>query len=158
MSYTIRLANKEDMQGVYSLIKELAIFEKEPHAVEITVANLVTDGFSEPALFKCFVAQNSQSHIIGTALFYPRYSTWKGPVIHLEDLVVAQAYRGKGIGNALLSEVVAYAKEQGVKRVSWEVLDWNEPAIGFYKSKGARVMRDWNVVQLDEKGIEAYTK
>mgnify|MGYP003664484902 FL=1 len=90
------------------------------------------------------------------ALVYPRYSTWKGPVIHLEDLIVTKEMRGTGLGTALLDEVVKYGDELGVRRICWEVLDWNEPAIGFYESKGANVMRDWDVVQLDQKGIKAY--
>jgi GNAT superfamily N-acetyltransferase len=90
------------------------------------------------------------------ALVYPRYSTWKGPVIHLEDLIVTERLRGSGLGSALLSKVVQYGYELGVKRISWEVLDWNEPAISFYERKGARVMRDWDVVHLDEKGIKNF--
>jgi GNAT superfamily N-acetyltransferase len=92
------------------------------------------------------------------ALIYPRYSTWKGPVIHLEDLIVTEKMRGHGLGNALLTEVVKYGHQQGVKRISWEVLDWNEPAIAFYEKKGARVMRDWDVVQLDAQGMETYLR
>ena len=90
------------------------------------------------------------------ALVYPRYSTWQGPVIHLEDLIVSKFMRGKGIGSALLEQVVKYGKEKGVRRIGWEVLDWNEPAIKFYESKGANVMRDWDVVQLDQTGINNF--
>jgi ribosomal protein S18 acetylase RimI-like enzyme len=87
---------------------------------------------------------------------YERFSTWEGPVLHLEDLIVQEAQRGQGIGTALLDRVVCYGQELKVKRISWEVLDWNEPAIKFYESKGAIVKRDWDVVQLDEKGIKDY--
>jgi ribosomal protein S18 acetylase RimI-like enzyme len=156
MSYQIREAKSEDMEGVWSLIQELAVFEKVPDAVEVTVEDLRRDGFQNPSLFNCYVAENDRQQIVGIALFYPRYSTWKGPVIHLEDLVVSQEYRGLGIGNDLLKKVVAFARDSKVKRVSWEVLDWNEPAIAFYESKGAHIMRDWNVVQLDKKGIDAF--
>lgn len=156
MSYQIREAKSEDMEGVWSLIQELAVFEKEPDAVEVTVEDLRRDGFQNPSLFNCYVAENDRHQIVGIALFYPRYSTWKGPVIHLEDLVVSQEYRGLGIGNDLLKKVVGFARDRKVKRVSWEVLDWNEPAIAFYESKGAHIMRDWNVVQLDKKGIDAF--
>jgi ribosomal protein S18 acetylase RimI-like enzyme len=158
MSYQIREAKSEDMEGVWSLIQELAVFEKVPNAVEVTVEDLRRDGFQNPSLFNCYVAENDRQQIVGIALFYPRYSTWKGPVIHLEDLVVSEEYRGLGIGNDLLKKVVAFARDSKVKRVSWEVLDWNEPAIAFYESKGAHIMRDWNVVQLDKKGIDAFER
>ena len=92
------------------------------------------------------------------ALVYKRYSTWKGEVLHLEDLIVSESQRGKNLGTLLLDKVVAYGKSLGVKRISWEVLDWNEPAINFYENKGANVMRDWDVVHLDEKAIENYLK
>lgn len=156
MHYQIREARKADMKGVWNLIHELAVFEKEPQAVEVAVTDLERDGFGDHPLFNCYVAENTAQEIIGIALFYPRYSTWKGPVIHLEDLVVSEAYRGQGLGNALLKKVVAFAREKQLKRVSWEVLDWNTPAIDFYEAKGANVMRDWNVVQLDEKGIASF--
>ncbi|WP_430428082.1 N-acetyltransferase family protein [Maribacter litoralis] len=155
MEYTIRVAQKEDMEQVHQLIQELATFEKEEDAVEVSVQDLKEDGFGKHKLFHCFVAEKNNK-IVGMALVYPRYSTWKGPVIHLEDLIVTKEMRGTGLGTALLDEVVKYGDELGVRRICWEVLDWNEPAIGFYESKGANVMRDWDVVQLDQKGIKAY--
>lgn len=155
MEYTIRTAQKSDMKQVLQLIQELAIFEKEENAVEVSLQDLEEDGFGENALFHCFVAECNGT-IVGMALVYSRYSTWKGPVIHLEDLIVTENMRGSGLGTALLDEVVKYGNDLGVKRISWEVLDWNEPAIGFYESKGAHVMRDWDVVQLDEQGIGKY--
>ena len=157
MQYTIREATAKDMQYVLELIKELASFEKEASAVEVTTDDLVQDGFGAEKLFHCFVAEHN-SKIVGMALIYSRYSTWKGPIIHLEDLVVSETMRGTGLGTALLNEVVKYCAQQGVKRISWEVLDWNEPAIAFYEKKGARVLRDWDVVHLDEKGIQNYLK
>lgn len=155
MDIHIRNAAETDMSAVHELIMELAIFEKEPDAVEVSVEDLVDHGFRGEPLFHCFVAE-AEGKIVGAALVYPRYSTWKGPVIHLEDLIVKEAYRGNGIGGQLLDAVVQYGHDQGVKRISWEVLDWNEDAIRFYESKGARVMRDWDVVQLDEAGILNY--
>ncbi|RNC87944.1 MAG: GNAT family N-acetyltransferase [Winogradskyella sp.] len=152
-----RLATKEDMSRVLELINELAVFEKEPEAVVVTVDDLIKDGFGDNPKFKCFVLED-QNKIEGIALVFTRYSTWKGEVLHLEDLIVSKASRGKGYGTLLLDEVVKYGKELGVRRISWEVLDWNDPAIQFYESKGANVMRDWDVVQLDEKGIENYLK
>jgi len=156
MNFKIREAREEDMPQVLQLIKELASFEKEANAVSISSADLIRDGFGPNKLFQCFVGGISTNEIGGMALVYPRYSTWKGPVIHLEDLVVTEKLRGSGLGSALLSKVVQYSYELGVKRISWEVLDWNEPAILFYERKGAKVMRDWDVVQLDEKGIKNF--
>ena len=155
MEFSIRDAREEDMNQVLDLVQELADFEKEPNAVEVNLADLKEHGFGNHPLFHCFVAELKHK-IVGIALIYPRYSTWKGPVIHLEDLIVTQSMRGKGVGSALLDKVVQYSETQGVKRISWEVLDWNEPAIDFYESKGAKVMRDWDVVQLDEIGIQNY--
>ena len=155
MNCNIREAIPTDMSQVLQLIQELALFEKEGDAVEVTVEDLINDGFGATKLFHCFVAESNDS-IVGMALIYPRYSTWKGPVIHLEDLIVAEQMRGSGLGTALLTEVVKYGTKLGVKRICWDVLDWNEPAIKFYESKGANVMRDWNVVQLNEKGMKTY--
>lgn len=150
-----RLATIEDMPRVLELINELAIFEKEPDAVEVSLKDLQEDGFGEQPKFTCFVVE-VDGKVEGLALVYPRYSTWKGKVLHLEDLIVSEASRGKGLGTLLLDTVVEYGKSMGVKRIGWEVLDWNEPAIEFYEKKGARVMRDWDVVQLDQKGIDNY--
>jgi len=155
MEFTIRNAKKSDMQQVHALIKELAIFEKEPDAVEVTIKDLKEDGFGKQPQFHCFVAEVN-SKIEGIALIYNRYSTWKGRAIHLEDLIVSKAMRGKGLGSKLLDEVIKYGHKLGVKRINWEVLDWNEPAIAFYEKNGANVMRDWNVVQLSEVGIKNY--
>lgn len=155
MEYTIRSARTEDMGQVLQLIQELASFEKENHAVEVTEKDLIADGFGAKKLFDCFVAE-AQGSIEGMALVYPRYSTWKGPVIHLEDLIVTEKMRGTGLGTALLTEVVKHGSDLGVKRISWEVIDWNEPAITFYEKKGAKVMRDWDVVQLNEKGMKTF--
>jgi GNAT superfamily N-acetyltransferase len=157
MKFSIRDAEKSDMNQVLKLIQELAIFEKEENAVEVTEADLIRDGFGSKVLFKCFVAE-VDGIIKGMALVYPRYSTWKGPIIHLEDLIVTEKMRGTGMGTALLNEVVKYGASLGVRRINWEVLDWNEPAIKFYESKGANVMRDWDVVQLNENGIKNYIK
>lgn len=155
MDFSIRLANKDDMAQVLLLIKELAVFEKEPDAVEVTENELIANGFGEQPTFTCFVGE-AEDKIEGIALVYNRFSTWKGNVLHLEDLVVSQKMRGHGLGTALLDEVVKYGDQLGVKRISWEVLDWNEPAIEFYKNKGADVKRDWDVVHLNEQGIKNY--
>lgn len=155
MDFSIREAVPEDMEQVLQLVKELALFEKEPDAVEVGVDELIKNGFGDQKSFHCFVGEK-EGVIVGMALVYQRYSTWKGRVIHLEDLIVTEKMRGSGLGTALLNEVVKYGHQEGVKRISWEVLDWNEPAIKFYKAKGAKVMRDWDVVQLDEIGMREY--
>ena len=155
MTFSIRKATKNDLPRVLELIVELAVFEKEPEAVEVTVEDLEKGGFEDPKQFICFVAE-FDGVIEGIALVYNRFSTWKGSVLHLEDLIVSQRKRGSGLGTALLNEVVKYGYDLGVKRISWEVIDWNEPAIDFYERKGANVMRDWDVVQLDENGIKNY--
>ncbi len=155
MKYSIRDAQASDMVQVHKLIKELAVFEKEADAVEVTAVDLIRDGFEGNKLFHCYVAE-VEGNVVGMALLYPRYSTWKGPIIHLEDLIITETMRGSGLGAALLTKVVEHGQQLGVKRISWEVLDWNDPAIAFYESKGAHVLRDWNVVHLDEKGIQKF--
>lgn len=151
----IRKGNAADMGAVLDLIKELAVFEKEPDAVVVTVEDLVRDGFSEVPLFHVFVAEVA-NEIVGIALYYYRYSTWKGKTIHLEDLIVKEANRGSGIGFALYSEVIKQGKKDKVRRIEWAVLDWNTSAIHFYKQTGATVLSDWRVAQMDEKGIDFF--
>ncbi|WP_373058600.1 N-acetyltransferase family protein [Zunongwangia sp. H14] len=155
MDIKIRKAAREDMPHVLELIKELAVFEKEPEAVIIDAEDLKRDGFGENPLFTCFVAQ-VEGKIEGMALIYFRYSTWKGKTVHLEDLIVREAMRGKGLGNALYSKVIEYASEKGVKRTEWVVLDWNKNAVDFYERSGATVFRDWWTVQMDEAGMKKF--
>jgi GNAT superfamily N-acetyltransferase len=151
----IRKGTPEDMEAVLGLIKELAVFEKEPDAVLITVEDLVNDGFGESPLFHVFVAEVGEE-IVGIALYYYRYSTWKGKTIHLEDLVVKESMRGSGLGFALYTEIIKQGKKDKVRRIEWNVLDWNTPAINFYKNSGAKVLDDWRVAQMDEKGIDSF--
>lgn len=152
----VRQGTKTDMKAVLSLIQELAIFEKEPDAVVITEADLTRDGFGENPLFHTFVAEE-KGEIIGMALYYYRYSTWKGKTIHLEDLVVRENKRGTGAGFALYSAVIEQGKKDNVRRIEWNVLDWNTNAINFYEKSGAKVLPDWRVVHMDENGIENFT-
>lgn len=155
MDYLIREALKEDMSQVLGLIQELAVFEKEPNAVQLTVEELVDEGFGEDPLFHCFVAE-VEKEIVGVALVYYRFSTWKGRSVHLEDLIVKESMRGVGIGKALYAEVMKYAKSKGVKRVEWVVLDWNKNAIDFYEKSGAMLLKNWYLVQMDEKKIDKF--
>lgn len=152
----IRKGTPQDMPAVLELIKELAAFENEPDAVVITVTDLERDGFSTAPLFNTFVAEVN-GKIIGMALFYFRYSTWKGKTIHLEDLIVTESMRGTGAGSLLYKEVFKFAKVQGVRRVEWAVLNWNIPAITFYEKTGAKIFDDWRVAQMDEEGITNFT-
>lgn len=151
----IRKGNPEDMQSVLGLIQELAIFEKEPEAVVITVDDLVRDGFGENPLFHVFVAE-VEEEIVGIALYYYRYSTWKGKTIHLEDLIVKDKMRGTGLGSALYTAIMKQGKKDNVRRVEWNVLAWNTPAVKFYENSGAKILEDWQVVQMDEAGINSY--
>jgi GNAT superfamily N-acetyltransferase len=151
----IRNAIKEDMPKVLELIMELAVFEKEPDAVVVTATDLVRDGFGDHPLFYTFVAEVN-SEIIGIALYYYRYSTWKGKTIHLEDLIVRENQRGTGAGTALYHAVINQGKKDNVRRIEWNVLDWNTPAVDFYKKSGAKVLEDWRVVQMDEQGIDFF--
>lgn len=151
----IRRGTKNDMPQILELIRELAIFEKEPDAVVVTVADLERDGFGPNPLFYTFVAEE-KDEIIGMALYYYRYSTWKGKTIHLEDLVVKESKRGTGAGFALYKEIIKQGKEDQVRRIEWNVLDWNQNAIDFYEKSGAKVLDDWRVVQMDEQGIDEF--
>lgn len=153
----IRKGKLEDMTAVLELIQELAIFEKEPDAVEITVDSLVENGFGSNPLFGLFVAEKNDT-IVGMALYFYKYSTWTGKTIHLEDLIVTASERGNGIGQKLLEQMVTLAQEEKVKRLEWNVLDWNKPAIEFYKQAGAEILEEWQLVRLDEKRLANFVK
>ena len=154
-SFIIRVAKISDSKSIVNLINELAEFEKEPNSVKINQKDIENDGFGKHPKFKCFVAEINQE-IVGMALGYPRYSTWKGPTIHLEDLIVTKSKRGLGIGFKLFSKFIHYAHELNVKRIEWVVLDWNKSAIDFYKKNGAHVLDDWRVAQMDFNAIKKF--
>ena len=155
MEIILREGQKSDMPAVLMLIKELASFEKEANAVEITAEDLERDGFGEYPLFRVFIAEK-EDEIVGMALFYERYSTWKGRSIHLEDLIVKKAFRGEGIGKALYTKVLSHAHQKELKRVSWEVLDWNKVAVDFYVSTGAQILDGWQVVHMNEHSLDNF--
>ena len=157
MNYTIRRAVKEDMNQVHQLICELAVFENEPNAVKITKETLVQFGTGNNALFTCFVAEN-EGVILGMALVYFRFSTWEGKALHLEDLIISNQYRNKGIGKALYNQVMIYADQEDVNRVEWEVLDWNTNAIDFYEKSGVTFFKDWYLVQMNKNQLNTYLK
>ena len=151
----IRKAVKSDAASILFLIRELAIFEKEPEAVIVTEDQIERDGFGDRPLFECFVAEVADQ-VVGMALYYPRYSTWKGPTFHLEDLIVTEPMKVKGIGTQLYNAFLEHAHKVGVERVEWAVLDCNLPAINFYQKSGATVLDDWKTAQMDKKSINNY--
>ncbi|MEM7185389.1 MAG: GNAT family N-acetyltransferase [Bacteroidota bacterium] len=155
MDIQIRNATEKDMPQVLDLIVELAVFEKEPDAVQITVEDLVSAGYGPQPSFTCFVAE-VKGTIVGMALVYFRFSTWAGKTVHLEDLVVKEAMRGKGVGDALYARVMEYANDEGVNRVNWMVLGWNKGAIRFYERTGATVLDEWWQVEMDKEGLTNY--
>ncbi len=154
MEYKIRFAQSSDADDIMSLIQELADFEKEPDAVIINAEYLSVHGFGENPAFRCFLAEDENNNILGMALFYHRFSTWKGLTFHLEDLIVKQQYRKLGVGKALFEAFLNHAKEKKVNRAEWVVLDWNTNAIEFYKSYNATILDDWKTVQMDKETIE----
>lgn len=156
MTFKIRFAHPHDVASMMQLIQELAVYEKEPDAVEIDDAYLKEYGFGKSKAFECFVAENEDHEILGMALFYNRFSTWKGLTIHLEDLIVKEKYRKKGIGKALFERLIKHAKLENINRVEWVVLDWNTDAINFYESYGATVFDDWRTVQMNREMIQKF--
>lgn len=158
MEFKIRQAQPKDVSGILQLIHELAVYENEPDAVEIDESCLLDYGFGEKKAFECFVAESTDGAILGMALFYNRFSTWKGLTIHLEDLIVKEKHREKGIGKALFEGLIEHAKNEGINRLEWVVLDWNTNAIDFYESYGAKVFQEWRTVQMDRDMIINFNK
>lgn len=155
MSFNIRKAEKRDAQDILNLIQHLADFEKEPEAVEVTIKEIEEDGFGEKPLFQTLIAEKNDK-VVGMALYYYRYSTWKGKTIHLEDLIVHETMRKQNIGRALYNAVLQQAYSENVRRVEWVVLDWNTPARDFYINSGAKILKGWETVQMDKKGLKKY--
>jgi GNAT superfamily N-acetyltransferase len=143
----IRNAKREDVKSIYTLINALAKFEKEEHAVQITVEELAEDGFGENPSYSCIVAE-LEGRVIGFALYFIRYSTWQGKTVYLEDFLVDENYRSKGIGKLLFEEMISIAQNLNVRQMSWQVLDWNEGAIRFYKKYEAEFADEWLNVRI----------
>jgi ribosomal protein S18 acetylase RimI-like enzyme len=139
----IRKAVVSDCGRMMELIKELATFERAPDEVTVTMEHFKETGFGKNPVWKAIVAVDENEIIRGLSLYYMRYSTWKGLRLYLEDLIVTSEFRGKGIGKMLFDHTVQEAKEMGVSGIMWQVLDWNEPAINFYKKYGAEVSGEW---------------
>ncbi len=142
MSIEIRIGTKADIPFALNLVKELAVYEKAPNEVEVTVEEMTEWGFGTDKQFDFFVALENDV-IVGLALYYYKYSTWKGKCLFLEDIIVTESQRGKGLGKLLFDKVVQVSKEQKVRRMEWQVLDWNTPAIEFYKKYDATLDGEW---------------
>lgn len=143
------------MPQVHGLIRELAEFERAPLEVTTTVEEMERDGFGENPIYKFFVAEGAEG-IVGIALYYTAYSTWKGRTLYLEDLVVTERLRRQGVGRKLFNAVAQEAKDTGAKRFRWQVLEWNEPAIAFYKTIGADLDGEWINCTMTEEQIQKY--
>ena len=154
--YRLRKAKINDSESILDLIRELAEYENEPNSVKIKVEDIKKDGFGLKPKFNCFVVE-FKNQVVGMALYYPRYSTWDGSTLHLEDLIVTQKYRGKGIGKQLYTAFVNEALVLGSNRVEWAVLNWNQPAIKFYESTGAIILKDWRTVQMTKQEMIKFT-
>ena len=151
----IRIAQKEDCPRLMELIHELALFELAPEEVTVTLLEFEEAGFGSKPVWKAFVAEHD-GKIVGMALYYVRYSTWKGKRLFLEDLIVTEEYRGKGIGKSLFDRIVVEARELGFNGMMWQVLDWNEPALNFYKKYEAAIDAEWLNASLTKEQLSNY--
>lgn len=142
MSIQVRRAVKKDCPRLLELVKELALYEKAPQEVTVTAEHFEESGFGSNPVWWAFVAEEN-GVIQGFALYYIRYSTWKGQAMYLEDILVTEAARGKGIGKLLMDQLIIEAIEKGFSRIVWQVLEWNEPAINFYKKYNADFDAEW---------------
>lgn len=153
MTTTIRRATAADVAQILRFIRALAVYERAPDAVIATEEGLLRDGFGPHPFYECLIAEQDGTPA-GFAFYFFNYSTWKGrPGIYLEDLFVQPEFRGHGIGKELLRRVAAIALERGCQRIQWEVLDWNTPAIEFYKAMGAEFLDEWRNVRLDGEAL-----
>lgn len=152
---TIREGLREDLPAVLSMIKGLALFERAPDAVIVTLEELERDGFGDEPIFHFKIAEK-EGEVIGMALFYIGYSTWKGKLLYLDDLFVPEEHRGLGAGKMLLDAVIAFGQQVGAKCIKWQVLDWNEPAIEFYKKYGVEFDGEWIDCKLQWEQIKAF--
>lgn len=147
-SFSLRPGQPADVPQVFALVQELALFEKAPDQVTNTPEAMLRDGFGPNPLFGLIVAE-AGGQIVGMSLYYFRYSTWKGKRLYLEDLIVTESWRGRGLGEALLYATIERAREENCTGLMWQVLDWNQPAITFYQKFGARFDAEWVNVHVD---------
>lgn len=156
-SISIRTGVKEDLPRVFELVKELALFERAPEEVTNTLARMEEDGFGSKPVYGFFVAEED-GLILGLSLYYWRYSTWKGKRLWLEDIIVTESERGRGIGKLLFDRTMEKALEENCTGMMWQVLDWNEPAITFYKKYGSKLDPQWVNCQLEAEQIRQLIK
>lgn len=155
MNYQIRKGTPADIAQALNLVKELAMYEKAPNEVEVTIDEMTNWGFGSNKLFDFFVAEENTT-IVGIALYYYKYSTWKGKCLFLEDIIVTENKRGEGIGKLLFNKIIEIAKEEKVRRMEWQVLDWNNPAINFYKKYNATLDEEWINCKLTNHDLEKF--
>jgi GNAT superfamily N-acetyltransferase len=155
MNAAIREATLADCSRILELINELAVYERAPEEVTVTLAEFEDAGFGQKPVWKAFVAE-VDAIIVGFALYYVRYSTWKGCRLYLEDFIVTDSYRGKGIGKQLFDTIVLEAHEKGFNGMTWQVLDWNEPALNFYKKYEAGIEAGWLNGSLSKQQLASY--
>lgn len=154
MTIAIRPAIPADVPQILAFIRGLAFYERAPQEVTVTEQGLLRDGFGPNPFYHCLIAEQD-GEPAGFALFFFNYSTWKGqPGVYLEDLYVEPRFRGTGMGKALLRRVAAFAVEKGCQRLQWEVLDWNTPAIDFYRAMGAEFLNEWRNVRVSGAALE----
>ena len=153
MKTTIREGIKEDLPAVLRLIKELANYEKSIDEVTITLEDLEKDGF-EGSPWYWFLVAEKENEIVGLSFYWIRYSTWKGKFLFLEDFVIKEEYKRQGIGSKLFEATIKICKDQKLNGMTWQVLDWNTPAIDFYKKYDAKISTDWLNGKLTQKQIE----
>jgi GNAT superfamily N-acetyltransferase len=151
----VREGQKKDIGSIMKLIKELAEYEKALNEVENTQEQLEKDCFGDEKICSFFVAEFN-NEIVGLAIYYTKYSTWKGRCLFLEDIIVTHAMRGKGVGAKLFEEIAKVAAQLKVKRMEWQVLDWNEPAINFYKKYNANLDGEWINCKLTFDQLQTY--
>jgi GNAT superfamily N-acetyltransferase len=153
----VRKGTEADLPGVLALIRELAEYEKAPGEVEVTITEMINWGFGKDKLFDFFVLEKENS-IIGIALYYYKYSTWKGKCLFLEDIIVTEKERGNGYGKLLFNAVARVAKEQKVRRMEWQVLEWNTPAISFYEKYNSVIDPEWMNCKLTFDQLQNFTQ
>lgn len=145
----VRPGTRADIPRVFALIQELAEFEHAAEQVQTTPEQLERDGFGDNPLFGLLMAEDERGEVLGMSFYYFRYSTWKGKRLYLEDLIVTESARGQGVGKALLQATIEKARETNCTGLMWQVLDWNEPAIEFYKRFGVRMEGEWMNCHVD---------
>jgi GNAT superfamily N-acetyltransferase len=156
MTYTIRKGQAADVPAAFALIQELAHYENAPEQVVNTPEKMLVDGFGLHPVFGFYVAQTDEGQVVGLALYYTRYSTWKGRCLYLEDLIVTAAHRRQNLGRLLLDAIVREALAQDMEMAVWQVLDWNQPAIDFYQKMGAELDAEWISCRLNRAALESW--